>query len=757
MQANADPIQLPDDSRLMQAVQEFLDQLEAGRRPSRQEFLLRYADLAAPLGQCLDGLELVHKAAGRDKARGSSAGGSPGKSDVLPANPLGDFQIVREIGRGGMGVVYEAVQLSLGRRVALKVLPFAAALDPKQLQRFHNEAQAAAHLNHPNIVPVHAVGTERGVHYYAMQFIEGQSLDALIDGLRRSASTERHALASQVAQVAQVAQDTTGPYAQPAGPVRSQQDDRGTEAVAAISTERATRGHSFFRRVAALGVTAAEALEHAHQVGVVHRDIKPANLLLDVQGNLWITDFGLATAQNDVGLTISGEILGTLRYMSPEQALAKRGMIDHRTDVYSLGVTLYELLTLERLFDGRDRQELLQQIALVEPRPPRLIDRTIPVELETILLKAIAKSPSERYLSAQDLADDLRRFLNDQPIRARRPSLLDRAVKWSRRHRPLVASAAALVVLGLAALSVSTVLVARAYDRERAKGQEARDSFHQARRAVDTLIQIGEEELGDKPHLESVRKRLLEAALAYYQEFIEQRRDDPNAQAELATTHDRVKRILDELAVLEGDRQLFLLNEQTVLDDLQLTEDQRQRIADHKKRSAKLREESFFRVPLKPEERRQVFLDLARNNEAAIADILSVEQRKRLRQIALQLQGPMAFREPDIVAALKLTAEQRESIRAVVGDVFIVRMERPPGPLGKPPERPFEKSSMKAPEGSPRQAYEVMLKAGLDQIKNQLTAEQLQRWEEMVGKPFQGPIPLLSGPPRPFGPPGPRP
>ncbi len=184
-----------------------------------------------------------------------------------------------------------------------------------------------------------------------------------------------------------------------------------------------SRTREYFRTAAALGIQAAEALDHAHKLGIVHRDIKPANLLLDVQGNLWITDFGLARLQDDAGLTITGDLLGTLRYMSPEQALAKRGYLDHRTDIYSLGATLYELVTLRPAIDGQDRQEVLRKIAQDEPTPPRRLNPAIPRELETILLKAMNKEPESRYATAQELADDLRRFLEHKPIKAKRPTL----------------------------------------------------------------------------------------------------------------------------------------------------------------------------------------------------------------------------------------------------------------------------------------------------------------------------------------------
>src|SRR5262249_2618580 len=203
------------------------------------------------------------------------------------------------------------------------------------------------------------------------------------------------------------------------------------QAAATISTERSTKGPAFYRTVASLGVQAAEALEFAHQSGVVHRDVKPANLLLDAGGRVWVTDFGLARLGTDAGLTMTGDLLGTLRYMSPEQALGQRVPVDHRTDVYSLGATLYELLTLGPACGGPTRGEVRRRIALEEPRPPRRLNPAVPAELETIVLKAMAKNPAERYATAQELADDLKRFLEDKPIRARRPSLRQRAAKWA--------------------------------------------------------------------------------------------------------------------------------------------------------------------------------------------------------------------------------------------------------------------------------------------------------------------------------------
>jgi WD40 repeat protein/serine/threonine protein kinase len=455
-----------EDPRVIQAVEAYLAALEAGHKPDREAFLQQHTDVAGVLAECLDGLQFVRAATPRLQA--ADADGFDAACDPRQARPLGDFQLLREIGRGGMGIVYEAEQMSLGRRVALKVLPFAAALDAKQLQRFKNEAQAAAHLHHQNIVPVYSVGCERGVHYYAMQYIEGCTLATLIRELRGQMGLEEtHAEQRPESKSRQLLLEPVCKEKAASDPCRmAPRESRlpiSTEATAknaALSTGRSHQEPAFLRSVASLGIQAALALEHAHQMGVVHRDIKPANLLLDGRGNLWVTDFGLAQVQSQAGLTLTGDLLGTLRYMSPEQALGQLG-VDHRTDLYALGVTLYELLTLEPAFAGRDRQELLRQIAFEEPRPPRRLNKAVPQELETILLKAMAKEPAERYASAQELADDLRRFLEDKPIQARRPNLVQSARKWARRHSGVVATAAVGLVLLVLALAVSNWFVAR--------------------------------------------------------------------------------------------------------------------------------------------------------------------------------------------------------------------------------------------------------------------------------------------------------
>jgi serine/threonine protein kinase/tetratricopeptide (TPR) repeat protein len=565
------------DARVRLAVEEYLAACEAGSQPDRHEFLAQHLDIADVLAECLDGLDFIRLAA-------------PGlresvpvilEDTIQPEGALGDFRIVREIGRGGMGVVYEAVQISLGRRVALKVLPFSSTLDSKQLQRFKNEAQAAAHLHHQSIVPVYATGCERGVHYYAMQFIEGQTLAAVIAELR--AQNERNCLGNEPAPAAlskEAGALLTFPWTPKDGPLPARAADGAvapevavppmpptlvdTTPKAGISTERSTRSPAFFRAVAQLGVQAAEALEHAHQFAIIHRDIKPANLLVDSRGRLWVTDFGLAHCQSQTGLTMSGDLVGTLRYMSPEQALAKHGLIDQRTDIYSLGATLYELLTLEPAFRGRDQQELLRQIAFEEPQPLRRLNQAIPAELETIVLKALEKSPGDRYATSQELADDLERFLTDEPIRAKRPTLAGRVRKWARRHQPVVwsatVSAVVLLVLAVTILAVSNVWVTwernekdQALRDRSAALEESRTSARRARRAVDKMFtQVAEKWLSHRASMEPLQREFLEEALRFYTESAQEQETEPEARLEVALAYSRVAGIQSALGTEAG-------------------------------------------------------------------------------------------------------------------------------------------------------------------------------------------------------------
>jgi serine/threonine protein kinase len=526
-------------ARLAEVLENYLADLENGAPPDCESLLAAHPDLASELRPYLESLRMLHGAT--QDMKGNKLGAAEGTKDAAKPRQIGDYRIVREIGRGGMGIVYEAHQGSLNRQVALKILPFAAVLDQRQIARFRTEAQAAAQLHHAHIVPVFAVGQEQGVYYYAMQYIDGQSLEHAIDELRQADKyrTER------TTKIDGGANCTTTTLHVDAARRWSARTDRHDD---------------FYRTVARLGIEAAEALQHAHEHGIIHRDVKPSNLLVDKQGCLWITDFGLARMQSANGVTLTGDVVGTLRYMSPEQA-GGEPILDARTDVYSLGVTLYELLTRRHAHPGDDRQVLLRQIAGDEPTPPRRIDPSIPADLETIVLSAMSKVREERYATARALAEDLERFLSGQPTLAKRPSLADRMVKWARRHKSLVKVAASAMVV-LCMVSVAALLLvlreqartSAALSEAKSSGQAARENFaraeknfHQAWGAVDKFGIRMADRLTDIPGAEAAQRDLLVAALQYYHQFITEAGDDPQLRREIALAHFKTASIAAKL------------------------------------------------------------------------------------------------------------------------------------------------------------------------------------------------------------------
>jgi hypothetical protein len=553
------PSQNGSNAVLAEVVEEFTNRVQAGESVDVESYAQRHPEHAERLRQLLPALALLAEV-GRSSHMGSDGVSRETAEDHLTGT-LGDFRLIREVGRGGMGVVYEAEQISLHRRVALKVLPFAATMDPRHLQRFHNEARAAASLHHPHIVPIHAVGCERAVHFYAMQFIEGKSLAELIAA--QESANRRRPLEDGV--------ETTG-YGISPGSDSSAAPAPDTQAVAILSTETGSRDAASFRRFAQWGIQAAEALEHAHALGIVHRDIKPANLIVDGQGKLWITDFGLARTLTDAGLTMSGDLLGTLRYMSPEQALARHGLVDHRTDIYSLGATLYELLTGRPVVEGEDRQLLLRRIADEEPRPPRALDRGIPSDLEIIVFKALEKNPADRYATSKELADDLRRFLEDRPIHAKRPTLPQRLRKWTQRHRHLVRVFVMFLALLAVGLAVSVLLIwhekehtrealagAQAnYARAETQRRRAETNFREAFWSIEHLLAAFDPNRSCGPvTVAELRQYQTEEALRFLTDFCEQSSDDPDVRLQQGVAYVHTGRVYQVLAERDKAQQAF--------------------------------------------------------------------------------------------------------------------------------------------------------------------------------------------------------
>jgi WD40 repeat protein/serine/threonine protein kinase len=485
------------ESLLAQVADQFLEQRKQGKNPDIEDYAARYPQAAELVRNVLASLQIL------DLSGIASSPDVGGAAATVAGSSLGDFRIVREIGRGGMGVVYEAVQLSLGRHVALKVLPVEAARDAKLLARFRRESQAAAQLHHSNIVPVFEVGQQGDVCFYAMQYIQGQPLDRVIQELQRLRAPSEGMPCSDAAPAASaLAQSLLAGRFEPARSVDATLDYQPEVSSAsqptagqAADTAAVLPGPSqlsvvetdyglYCHHVARIGSQVAEALAYAHSRGIVHRDIKPSNLLLDSAGMVWVSDFGLAKTQEQA-LTETGDLVGTVRYMAPERF---EGVCDARADVYALGLTLYELLLLRPAFEAPDRLRLIDQIGHQEPARPRVLDARIPRDLETILMKAMEKEPRRRYASAETLAEDLRRFLADEPIRARRIGPLERMGRWGRRN-PLVAglSAAIVVVTALGFVGVlgqSQVALANE--------QKANDNAAQAEKERDEVKALNE-------------------------------------------------------------------------------------------------------------------------------------------------------------------------------------------------------------------------------------------------------------------------
>ena len=513
--------------RLSAILDEYLTLLEAGSKIDDERFLAAHADVAHQLRPHLTNLRAMQLAI-------DSAGSAPPQTMTYSApKQLGVYTLLREIGRGGQGIVYEATDPTLNRRVALKVLPFAALLDRKQIDRFNNEAQAAARLHHPNIVPVYAVGVDRGVHFYAMQYIEGAPLNHAIEQL----ASRQSPMAAGVTTLRPRSTDELTPLS-----------SWLVDAPAAKDDYRLDENHC--RQVARLGIAVCQALSHAHEVGIVHRDIKPSNLLLDENGKPWLADFGLARIPNDKSMTATGDVLGTVRYMSPEQARGRNAFVDHRTDIYSLGITLYELLTLRPAFVVQDREEFMRQIGTQEPRPPRRLNPAIPNDLENIILRAIELEPIDRYESSEQMAADLQRFLDGKPTLARRAPVSDRVFKWVRKHRRMAVATAAALLIAAVGLGVANLMISRQAERTVAALREARD-------ILDELGVSMSDRLATIPGAEGVRHDLLIRTKGYYDSLLDQS-SDPVLRLDRGITLAKSGSIAEQLGDLRRAQQFYV-------------------------------------------------------------------------------------------------------------------------------------------------------------------------------------------------------
>ncbi|MCA9217354.1 MAG: serine/threonine protein kinase [Planctomycetales bacterium] len=495
---------------LLQLFERLTDLMLKGDQAECNRLVAEHSEYAAELQAVLPALRIMEDAKSGDTTGMASL---PHDDPALSLKgQLGDFQLIREIGRGGMGVVYEAEQLLLGRRVALKVLPFAAMLDERQRLRFQNEARAAATLNHPHIVPIHFVGIDRGIHFYAMQFVQGQSLAELLRDLRRQ---NEHT-------------DASVPDA----------DETIKNVQAELSTLRTTRKPQYFRAIAELAATVADALQHAHDRGIVHRDIKPSNLLLDSDGKCLISDFGLARLDGDSSLTLSGDVVGTLRYAPPEQILGKQTELGHRADIYSLGATLYELLSLAPAIEGESREQLLKAVSDSKPARLRAHDASIPTDLETIVHKAMEEDVDDRFSTAAEMADELRRFVAGKPIQTRRTGAIQRSIKWVKRHPKMIMAAVALLIVF--STGISTALFAVNQERLNTASQRdsAQENLQLAISALDEVYnQVGSNWIDSERNLSDTQAHFLRRSAKLLTEIANRFPDDSTSYSQAGLAH----------------------------------------------------------------------------------------------------------------------------------------------------------------------------------------------------------------------------
>lgn len=738
-----------NDPRILDLAKEYQSEWEIRGRPDRNRYLSRHPELADMLIEYLDGIDMLHRGAKALSDAGRPlAGVDPG---LTQGDRLGEFELIREVGRGGMGIVYEAHQTSLNRRVAVKVLPTAFAADRTRLQRFIVEAQAAAAVVHPHIVPVYAIGEDRGIPYYVMRLVDGSPLDALahriavqtasqqLDETHFCTSTDQETSKTEIP----ITLDSTSEF-QPLA------NESMTEQLLNLSRNNRPAYH---RAIASIGSQIARALDHAHLCGVVHRDVKPANLLLDHDGHIWVTDFGLAQFVEGPSTSATGSAIGTLRYMSPEQAMGDRRHLDHRTDIYSLAVTLYELLTGHPAFPAQSPPALLQQITNIDPPKPRAVDPTLPRNLETVLLKAMQKDPTERYATAAEFADDFDHFLEGHPIAARRPGLWDRAMKWTSRHPGTLAATLASLLVIIAASGVVVALVSaeqretkRAYQNaeqayretkrayqvademaksEHERAEEVERRFRRAKELGDLVFRISEDEIGSTSAFQGPRRRLLLAALEIYRELVSVGHDAA-VRAELDKLKTKIETLLTEQDLKREGDGAFLLFHSDVKTELATTAEQSKKIDRLAVRptppsgAGGFPGRGFGRPPmsLPPPLSQEAKIDLIRT--------LNASQRQRLRQIYVQYRGPSAFTELDVIEALDLTPTQRQHIKTLQNESMTWFGFSPLSYLGR-----IGGTAPKPPGGTEPSA-KVM-----DRIMEYLTPQQRETWHTLTGPPFR--------------------
>lgn len=595
MVANSSDNSQSEPEILEQIVDHFTNRLRAGEHPAIADYQAQHPEFKDEIEDLLASVAMIEQLK-------SDPTNSPAKSrsldEVSGLNRIGPYKINGEIGRGGMGVVFEAVHESLGKRVAIKVMPTPLINSKNFVERFKREAQSAARLHHTNIVSVFGVGEGEGYHYYVMDLIEGQTLGAVINGINasdpNSTKIDRYETRVDMSGELTLAYNASTPLENPS--VTSHEQTTTSESSAVKPHARPIKKASHYRWAARIAADIANAVAFAHDADLLHRDIKPSNIILDQKGQVWITDFGLAKdTRSEINLTKTGDVIGTPQYLSPESL---EGKYDCRSEVYCIGLTLYELATLQPAFHNGTTAEIIRAIATSSPPSPRKISPGIPIDLSTIIEKSISKNAEERYPTVKDLLRDLIAFVEDRTIAARPPSTVEMVSKWGRRN-PLAASLSVvsfiLLLLVAAATSFGYLYTKDALDQEAKKSalleiqiretdeanqkvsaayKSQQSEYQRAERNVDLSIQafdrmfkqlvakdsadsteLSIDGLEDLQGIEtSITKQdavFLEEFLSFYDKFATNNFDNQDLQAESARAFRRVANIYQLLGEID--------------------------------------------------------------------------------------------------------------------------------------------------------------------------------------------------------------
>ena len=478
------PAAAQSDDLLEQVVEQFTVEVRDGKQPNIEDYLAQYPQLSDELPDLLSSIAMIEGL--KNFSPSTSQPESRFGNFELPEY-LGEYRIVNELGRGGMGVVLEAVHETLGRRVAIKVMAPGALSTSQHLDRFHREAVAAASLHHTNIVSVFGAGEDQGYHFYVMEFVDGQSIGQILK-YHKNETNETMTLQIPSGEVPELSKskNESESESQSKSSINAAAEEPGLEAYSTADFGR-------FKWVANTGLQVADALAYAHEKSILHRDIKPANLVLDKNDTVWLTDFGLAKpiggGLDQTAMTKTGDILGTPQYMAPESFAGK---YDVRSETYCLGLTLYELATLKPAFANASTPEVIRAVTTAAPPAPRKIEPRIPADLATVIEKAIAKEPDQRYQTAAEFRDDLRAFLEDRPIAAKRLSLIGQFTRFSRRN-PLAASLMGMLLLTLGLLAVTAAVGYVATNGALKDLRQKQISLQKEQRATQQALSLADE------------------------------------------------------------------------------------------------------------------------------------------------------------------------------------------------------------------------------------------------------------------------